>query len=572
MKKEFTFWKKFFFILLQIFAAGTLIPSLLLLWTILASGDLFNDTYFSKRLLANSLFYLPPPYVSWFSFSATFLIVMGIWKKEKSQWMRFAAYAGIVLLMTVIFLHLQIPSGIGVTLPLLILGSIALYTSNRPDPRKKLFPGRMIFAPFSRRFASFILLGMIVFATLFLYQEGTDYLLLRKDGFFMLLIPLAGCLLYSEKRLRDYLISTGAGFVLLAFLFCFTVAFADTLWIMDIAIIYLFIFLEYQILLLLRGFLPEIKNLSLIFLVLLLLANGKILPQIVDVNIVTLSVFVLYIFGDNFERCVKKIRRKLEPEKHLLERPSGELFAIQAWSISSFVLICFTGRSGISPFLFLTILLFLTGILKYLFLEKYRSCPETDHYEKWRKANLFLPLLPESAVILVFAFVLYFLGADTFLPAVIAAGNCGACIWNLGIVITGKDTRQLPFQASLYHASASGGIFLFMLLLFLYRVNSSFAASTGLILTGCTILGEGAYIRMNRRPGNGFFLRKWEAYICIALGLAFAAFPGGVLNAPHWELPAVSCGALAFFAVNVYYILKNKLRKQEDGYGRKQNQ
>ena len=148
MKKEFTFWKNFFFILLQIFAAGTLIPSLLLLWTILASGDLFNDTYFSKRLLANSLFYLPPPYVSWLSFSATFLIVMGIWKKEKSEWMRFAAYAGIVLLMTVIFLHLQIPSGIGVTLPLLILGSIALYTSNRPDPRKKLFPGRMIFAPF----------------------------------------------------------------------------------------------------------------------------------------------------------------------------------------------------------------------------------------------------------------------------------------------------------------------------------------------------------------------------------------------------------------------------------------
>ena len=569
MKIEWTFWKRFFFILLQIFVVGSFIPLLLLLWTFLASGDLVNDTYFSKRLLANSLFYLPPIAVSWLSVIATFLIVTGIWKKERSEWMRFASYAGLVLLMTILFLHLQIPFGIGVTLPLLILGLTALYTANRKDPRKKLFPGRKIFASFSQRFASGILLGMIVFTSLFLFQEGTDYLLLRKDGIFLLLLPLAGCLLYSEKRLRDYLVSTVATFVFSALIFCFIVAFADTMWIMDIAIIFLFIFLEYTLLLFLRGLLPEFKNLSLIFLVILLLANGKILPELMETNIVTLSVFILYIFGDNFERIMKKIHRKLDPETHLLARPPGEAFAAQAWITGSFVLICFTGEKGVFFFFLLAVLLFLTGTSRIFLTEKYGRETKENKYENWKKTVLFLPLLPECIVILLFAFVLYFTGMKTFLPAVIAAGCCGVCIWTLGVVITGKDTRKLPFQASLYHASASGGIFLFMLLLFLYRVNSSFAASTGLILTGSALLGEGAYIRKNRIPGKGFFLRKYMAYIPIALGLAIVAFPGRKLPSPHWELSAISCGALTFFAVNVYYIFKNKFKKQEDGYGGK---
>ena len=552
MKNEIVFWKKSFSLLLQIITVGSLIPILLAVWTLLAGGDPFNHTYFSKRLLGNFLFQLPHPVVSWGSFIATLLIIAGIWKKEKSEKMRFASYAGLILLMTIIFLHLQIPFGIGVTLPLLTAGCIALYTSSRKNPRKKLFPGKNSFASLPERFADFLFLGMIVFASLFVFQEGADYLLLSKYGKYLLLMPLSGCFLWSGKSLRDHLFATGTGFFVLSAVFAFLTAFADTLWIMDIAIIFFFIFWEYEFLLLLRGFLPEIKNLSLIFLVILLLANGKILPHICDSNIITLSVFVLYIIGDNWERIIKKIRQKLNSESHLLATPRQKGFAVQAWCLGAFAFICFTRGKGIIPLLFLTILLLCTGLLKLLLKNR-----------KYNEIQQTVPLLPECCVIFIFAFIQFLLGANDFLAASIAAGCLSASIWNLGIVITGKDVRKLPVHASLYHAAASGGIFLFMLLMFFSKASSCISASIGLILTGCALLGEGAYLRKYRTSEKGLFLRRWVAYITVALGVALASFPGTTLKVPRWEIRAVACGALAFLAVNIYYILENKLKKQE---------
>ena len=557
------FWKKSVFILLQIFAAGSLIPVLLTLWTVLAGGDLFNDSYFSKRLLGNFLFQLPPQVVSTGSLIATLLIIAGIWKKDRSEKMRFASYAGFILLLTIIFLHLQLPFGIGVTLPLTILGCTALYTSSRKDPRKKLFPGRKTFASLPERFAALIILSMIVFASQFIFQEGTDYFLLRKEGFLFILAPLSGCLLYSGKKLRDYLIASSTGFLFLAAVFAFITAFSDTLWIMDIAIICSFIFLEYENLLLLRGFLPEFKNLSLVFLVLLLLFNNKILPAPGDPTIMTLSVFILYILGDNCERIVKNIRRKLDPKRNFLAKPPEIVFAVQAWCLSAFVLICLTRGRGVAAFLFLTVILFCTGILKMLLKQKMPENNDKTKENKWKDAAGFFPLLPECCVILLFALAQFFTGFRIFPAAIIAAGCCGACIWNLGNVITGKDARKLSIHASLYHAGATGMIFLFMLLLFCCKVSSNTAAGTGLILTGCTLLGEGAYVRFSRITAEGSLLRKWMAYITIALGLAFAAFPGIPLKIPRWDPAAVACGAVAFFAVNMYYIFMNKLKKQE---------
>ncbi|MBR2363607.1 MAG: hypothetical protein IKA79_00255, partial [Lentisphaeria bacterium] len=498
--------------------------------------------------------------VSWGSFIATLLIIAGIWKKENSEKMRFAAYAGFVLLMIIIFLHLQIPFGIGVTLPLLTAGCIALYTSSRKNPRKKLFPGKNSFASLPERFADFLFLGMIVFASLFVFQEGADYLLLNRYGKYLLLLPLAGCLLWSGKRLRDHLFAAGTGFIVLAGVFAFFTAFADTLWITDISIIFIFIFWEYQLLLLFRGILPEIRNLSLIFLVILLFANGKILPGVCDTNITSLSVFILYIIGDNWERIIKTVRRRLDPEKHLLAKPPRQGFAVQAWCAGAFFLITFTGKKGVLPMLFLAILLFCTAILKSLIQEKKNP---GAIIRKCRKAGEILPLLPECCVIVLFAVIQTLLWDRGFLAAVTAAGCAGACIWNLGIVIAGKDIRKLPVHASLYHAVSAGGIFLFMLLLFFYRTNSSVAASTGLILTGCALLGEGAYTRSIRYRTMEFLLRKWVAYIAVALGFAVVVLPGKALSPVFWEPSAVACGALAFFAVNVYYILENKLKKQE---------
>ena len=166
-------------------------------------------------------------------------------------------------------------------------------------------------------------------------------------------------------------------------------------------------------------------------------------------------------------------------------------------------------------------------------------------------------------MIFIFAFIQFLLGANDFLAAAIAAGCVAASIWNLGTVITGKDVRKLSVHASLYHAAASGGIFLFMLLMFFSRSTSGTAASTGLILIGCALLGEGAYIRKYKTSEKSILLRRWVAYITTALGLALASFPGQILKAPRWEISAVACGALAFLAVNVYYILENKLKKQE---------
>ena len=546
------FRKRFFMLLLQIIAVGSLIPLLLLLWTVLAGGDIFNDTYFSKRLLGNFLFQLPAPAVSWGSFIATFFIITGLCKKDSSEKMRFASYAGLLLLMTIIFLHLQIPFGIGVTLPLLTAGCIALYTSGRKKPGKKLFPGKNTFASLPERFASLLFLGMIVFASLFVFQEGADYLFLSKYGRYLLFMPLAGCLLWSGKALRDHLFATVTGFFVLTGAFAFLSAFTDTMWIIDIAIIFIFIFWEYELLLLLRGILPDIKNLSLIFLVCLLLANGKILPHICPPYIITLSIFVLYIIGDNWERLINRIRQKLSRESHLLATPRQQGFAVQAWCLGAFTLICFTRGRGIIPLLFLTVLLFCTGLLKHLLQGR-----------KGNELRQALPLFPECCVILIFAMIQSLLGAKDFLAASIAAGCVAASIWNLGIVITGKDVRKLPVHASLYHAAASGGIFLFMLLMFFCRASSSVAASIGLILTGCALLGEGAYIRKYHISEKGLLLRKWVAYITVALGVALASFPGSVLKAPCWENSAIACGALAFLAVNIYYILENKLKKQE---------
>lgn len=544
---------------LQLLAACLLVPALLLIWTALVSGDPLELSYFSKRLLASRLFLLPDTLFHGGIFFAVFLIVAGTGAKERSEKMRFAAYAGTVLLMTLIFLRLRIPFGIGVTVPLLLLGCVSLYVSGRKDPRKKLFPGKRSLAGLSERFAAGIFLGMIVFASFLLFQEGTDYVLLRKGGMVFLLLPLAGCLLPSGKSLRDYLVSTGTGFVFLGAAFAFIAAFADTLWIMDIAIVFSFLFLEYEFLLLLRGILPEFKNLSLIFLVLLLFVNGKILPGVCDANIVTLSVFVLYILGDNAERVLKFVRRRLDAERNRLSRPPREGIAVQAWCLSAFVLVCLGGAGSVLPLLFLMTLLFCTGILKLLLRRSPGRAPA-----RWEES---LPLLPEKIVIALFAVLQVFLGEKSFLAAAVAAECFGFCAWNLGIVIARDGTGKRSVPASLYHAAASGGIFLFMLLLFFYGVSSSVAASMGLVLEACALLGEGAYVRRAGGGEEGSLLRKWVSGILAALGFAAAALPSSPLKMPVWELSAVPCGALAFFAVNVYLILENKLKKKEAKYG-----
>ena len=88
MKNEMVFWKRSSMLLLQIITVGSLIPILLTVWTVLAGGGLFTHTYFSKRLLGNFLFQLPPQFLSTGSFAATFLIIIGLWKKESSEKMR----------------------------------------------------------------------------------------------------------------------------------------------------------------------------------------------------------------------------------------------------------------------------------------------------------------------------------------------------------------------------------------------------------------------------------------------------------------------------------------------------
>ena len=557
--------EKFFLLLLQLFTACLLVPSLLLLWTVLASGDPLELSYFSRRILSSRLFLLPETLFRAGVFCAVFCtvysIVAGALAKERSEKMRFAAYAGTVLLMILIFLRLKIPFGIGVTVPLLLLGSVSLYTSGRKDPRKKLFPGKRALAGLSQRFAAGIFLGLIVFISLFLFQEGTDYVLLRKGGVCLLLLPMAGCLLPSGKSLRDYLVSTGTGFVFLGAVFAFIAAFADTLWIMDIAIVFTFLFLEYQALLLLRGILPELRNLSLIFLVLLLFVNGKILPGVCDTNIVTLSVFVLYILGDNAERMLKILRRRLDPERDKLFKPLRKDLALQGWCLSSFVLVCLGGAGSVLPLLFLMTLLFCTGILKLL-LKK-----ESGFGRALASLEEDLPLLPEKCLIVLFAVLQVLLGEKNFLASVIAAGCCFSCIRNLGFVITGSGTGKRSVHASLYHAAASGGIFLFMLLLFFYGVSSSVAASMGLLLESCALLGEGAYLRSACGGNQGRLLRIWVSGVIASLGFAVAALPSVPLPMPSWELSAVACGALAFFALNVYAILEDKLKKKEAQYG-----
>lgn len=561
MKKEMVFWKKFFFILLQVFIAGTLLPFLLLLWTILAGGDLFNESYFSRRILTSPLFDLPAVFYTWLSFFANLFIVLGMYLKEKWEKMRFFVYAGLFLQMTAIFLLLKIPAGIGLTLPAVLLGSFALYVSSKQDPRKKLFPGKKVTASPWERFALFIVLGINLLAVSFLYQEGVNFLLLHKYGLFMLLLPFAGIFLRTGKQLREYLVSTEVGFIFLGAVFGFIVAFMETIYVMDLAIIFLFLFLEYQLLLFLRGILPEIKNLSILFLALLLLVNGKVLPEVCDGSIVSLSVFVLYILGDNWERVVKKIRRKLDPERASLIRTTEKSFAVQAWSLGAFTLVCFGGRNCILPLLYLIFLLFCTAVLKIFISRKWGWQQEKGKKEEWKKAREYLPLLPESCVIFLFSVIQVWFGEKEFLPSAIAGGCCAACVWNFGIVISGKDARKLPYYASLYHAAASFGVLLFLLLMFWYMVPSSLAASAGMILLGCALTGEGAYIRSSEKEQKGFVLRKWTAYLCIALGGACMAFPPVSLVPPMWGLSAVCCGALAFFAVSVYFMIENQIQR-----------
>lgn len=571
MKKEWIFHKKIISVLLQIFLTGFLLPLFLFVWSFFAGGSLFGESFFAKRILGNFLFTLPDTVFYRSGIFAFILIITGTWAKERSEKMRFALYAGFILLMTTIFLQYSVPFGVGAALPVLVLGCIALYTSHKKNPRKKLFPNKRSLASLPERASALLFLAMIVIAAMFVFQEGAEYLLLSKWGACLLFLPLAGCLLPSGKRVRDHLFAAFTGFIFLSAVFCFFTAFLEAIWFMDLSIIFIFIFWEYQMLLLLRGILPEIKNLSLIFLAVLFFVNGKILPEVCDVNIVTLSIFILYIVGDNWERMIKKIRRRLDPEKNLLAKPPKEGFAVQAWCIGAFTLISLTGKKGVLPFFFLSILLFLTAILKELLLFRKEQKPVGEQkMPEWKKAREYLPLLPECGVILGFSFVQVFLWEKGFLASVICAGCLALCVWNLGIVITGRDARKLPVHASLYHAASCGGIFLFMLLLFFYGVSSSVAASLGLLLCGIALLGEGAYVRIAHGEENrGFLLRKWIARITLAAGFAVIVLPSEPLRTSFGELSAVACGALAFFAVNVYYIVKNKLKKYEVSHGGK---
>ena len=255
--------------ILYVLAFALLLPLELLIWGS-ALDNALAGTYLSRRLQLNLLTDLPG-WLIYVSGAAAFCgMVCGL-VCRRNGCSRYDAllYGSFPLYMLMLFLHFRLFCAVALGIPLICLGTAGCWFAYRTPGRTPFLPPSDLTrcALWTERLSCLWLLLAVQFCGCLLLQEGYSlWAVSPKQGVFALL-PFAGILLPKPGQLRDYVLGSVCA------LFCIGAVYGvgqlliqDILQQLDFSVAMTWLFWELECALLLRPFLPKVRNSSLLIL------------------------------------------------------------------------------------------------------------------------------------------------------------------------------------------------------------------------------------------------------------------------------------------------------------------
>ena len=513
------------------------LPGILLIWGRKMDAVL-QDTYLAKRIGMNFWFDFPP----WCFLVLGLIPLAGIIRaavelNRESHRCDVLLYAGFPFYMLCWFFYLRMSCSIVFCLPLVCLGSAAIWMVCRRKDRMPLLPvqsdGKV---SLFQRFGVLMQLLAIFCVAVLLFQEG--YLLWKLFPAMLVpaLIPLLGFLLPKIEQLREYVSSSFHALVLCGMIYLIGQFYRDSVTLTDFGIVAVYLFLELQIALLIRALVPPRRNFSLVILVGFILATCWIKLPLFGPLIVTLTMYILYLLIDNR----KAIRKKLLSRAHFRHAKvlSWEETAALAWGFGVLLAAYLAGPdrlfqvpAGLGALL--------AGALLWSWLE---SNPDGDHVVLRN-----FPYTAEISALLITGLVVCSSRAELMiLLSAFAAASClMRMIWSVGGLI-GCCGPEHPYLLE-FQIVGNAGICFLLTALFFVEAPPAVLLGAFLTLRGISRIWECAF-QGKRRSGNGLT----SGWVLIGIGLfVFVSSSEGRLPVPEWSPPAA---VWAFLACTAFYV------------------
>ena len=507
-----------------------ILPLELIMWAV-AMDRTMGDTFFARRILMNPLFELSPNVLRVLAGAGFLALLDGfrIMFKQKAPCREIHPYCGFFLFTTALFVLLKLPYGVAIATPLMIVGIVVVYSSVlRGNPDSFLSVNRSASATLRDRFSAAFCLIPLLAGALLLLQEGFLHWLAFPHSRYFLFLPFLGCLLPKLKQLREFVIFSYAGLILLTLCFATAMIFIDGGMLADVSIASAFLFLEVEAAFLLREFLPFRRNFSVFILLLAIFGTKYIMPPVCDYRIVALLVFLIYVITENLPTIRKKILSRADSASGNIRFITREEYAGQAWGFAAVLVTYLAG-----PFSFLPVLIIIAAVLvTALFRRRLGSTT----------------LWMETTVMVVAAFAVAAPGcsAGQLIAAIACAAPMMQAIWQTGALIN-KFAAGRPLR-KFYLAVMNGCFFFLLFVLFFFHASDTLIAGLFLLFTGLIRLGECTY---ERNAGNR--VKLLHAWLFMIAGQIVAAIPGTPVTHPAWSVNAIYAGVFAFFALYFYH-------------------
>ncbi|MBO4647304.1 MAG: hypothetical protein J5806_04030 [Lentisphaeria bacterium] len=528
------------------------VPGGLLIWG-RAVDDALEGTYLAKRIQMCLWFDLP----QWIFLLLGVLALASIIRaavelNRGSHRCDALLYAGFPFYMLCWFFYLRMSCSIVFGIPLICLGSAAIWMVCRRKDRPPLLPlppdGKV---PPALRFGVLVLLLAIFFAAGLLFQEAYLLWALFPGALALALVPLLGFLLPKPEQLREYVSSSFYALLLCGMIYLAGQFYGENMVLMDFGIIAAYLFLELQLALLIRALVPPRRNFSLVILGLSAVVSWRIVLPLCNPWIVTLSMYILYLLIDNRKAIHKKLLSRSHfhhAEVHML---SWEDYAGQAWGFGALLAAYLAGPDRLFQVL-AGLGAVLAGALLHSRLE---SNPDGDHVVLRN-----FPHTAEVSALLITGIV----GWDTreelmiMLSAFAAASCLMRMIWSVGGLI-GRRGWEHPYLQE-FRIISNAGICFLLTVLFFVQAPASVLLGSFLTLRGIARIWEFAY-HDRRQPGIGLT----SGWVLILIGLfVFVSSPAARLPVPEWSPLDAVCAVLACAAFYVWRLFDFYFRRRRN--------
>lgn len=523
---------------LYILAFAVLLPAELLIWG-RALDYAFEDSYLARRILMSPFFDLPVFLLMLLAGIGAVCMIRAFFAIcRNSRAYDALLYSGFSLFMAALFLIFRMPVTTALGIPFVILGSIAAWFAYRhPDRLPFLIPKDDNCPSFYERLlAAFQLLPVICGGCL-LFQEG--YLLWLSFRFtpFLILVPFLGCFLPTREKLRAFVGGSVFSLILCGIVFGVMMLFAEGILLLDLCICMAFLFLELETALIFRELLPKVRNISLLILFLSVVTTPSVMPPICSPWIISLSMYMMYLFIDNRSLIRKKLLSRAHFSSPDIRFITKEEYAAQAWGFGAMLVAWLVGTEGILIVLGMVAAVFVGALWRTWLLRN-----EEEH--------LFLSNFPyamETAALILA--IVSFSPSRHMTMVMLAACVCAApmmrAIWQTGSLIS-KFGEERP-TALFYLVLANTGLFFLLLIMYLSGVTPAILIGTYFMLAGILRIGAASYIR------GGGELKRAFGWVLIVIGQFISVVPPEApLPEPEWSNGAVICGIVAFAALYLF--------------------